>query len=65
MNARQQITTGLMALLMLGTIVLMPARFPSHATYSSSVVRQSGALISLSQVSPELPQDQVRDLTYN
>ena len=60
MNKTQQLATGLAAILMLGTIALMSSRSYSQAT--------SGVVVPLStissEVSPELPQDQVRDLTY-
>lgn len=53
MNRTQRFATGLIAVLMLGTIVLMPARFPSHATYSSSVLRQTGPIVAAAEVSAE------------
>lgn len=64
MNTKQQFATGLLAVLMLCTIVMMPAHFHSQATYSASVVRQVGMVTVTPEVSAELPQDQVRDLTY-
>lgn len=49
MNVRQQLATILMAALMLGTILLMPAQFHSQATYSSSELRQSGPIVAASE----------------
>ena len=62
MNARQQWVTGVMALLMLGTIFVMPRHMPGKA---GSVTRQSGAIVQGVEVRAELPADQVRDFTYN
>ena len=60
MNKTLQLATGLGAILMLGSIALMSPRSHSQAT--------SGVVVPLStvssEVSPELPQDQVRDLTF-
>jgi hypothetical protein len=64
MNTRQQFVTGLLAALMLFTIVMLPTRFHSEATYSASVVRQVGMVTVRPEVSAELPRGQVRDLTH-
>ena len=60
MNKTQQFATGLAAILMLGTIALMSPR--SHSQATNGVVVPLTAVSS--EVSPELPQSQVRDLTY-
>ena len=60
MNKTQQFAVGLGAILMLGSIALMSPRSHSHAT--SGVVVPISTISS--EVSPELPQDQVRDLTF-
>ncbi len=62
MNATQQWVTGLMALLMLGTILAMPAQ---TAVKTSESNRAGGWIAQASEVGTELPQEQVRDLTYN
>lgn len=64
MNAKQQWATGLLAFLMLLTIVMMPSSFHSQATNSASELRQVGRVTVTPEVSAEIPQDQVRDLTY-
>ncbi|MGZ5583407.1 MAG: hypothetical protein ACXWF2_09910 [Usitatibacter sp.] len=64
MNTKQQWATGLLAFLMLLTIVMMPSSFHGRATYSASELRQVGRVAVTPEVSAELPQDQVRDLTY-
>lgn len=61
MNRTQQLATGLAAILMLGTIALMSPR--SHSQATNGVVVAALTAVS-SEVSSELPQDQVRDLTY-
>jgi hypothetical protein len=63
MNARQQLATSVIAVLMLGTIMMMPARFGT--TYSASAIRQVGMVSVSPEVRAELPHEQVRDLTYN
>ena len=62
MNATQQWVTGLMALLMLGTILAMPAQTAVKTAESN---RTGGWITPASQVGAELPQELVRDLTYN
>ena len=64
MNARQQFATGLLAVLMLGTIVLMPAHFHGGATYSASAIPPVRMVSARPEVHAELPQEQVRDLSY-
>jgi hypothetical protein len=60
MNTTQQLATGLAAILMLGSVALMSPR--SHSQVTSGVVVPLSTVSS--EVSPELPQDQVRDLTF-
>ena len=62
MSAKQQWVTGLMGLLMLGTILMMPA----HTTGKTNESNRAGGWIAQApEVGAELPQEQVRDLTYN
>ena len=65
MNPTQQLATGLMAVLMIGTIVMMPASFNGGAAYRAAAIRQAGTVSARPVVHAELPHDQVRDLTYN
>ena len=62
MNAKQQWVTGFMALLMLGTILVMPAQTAVETNESN---RAGGLIVQASEVGAELPQEQVRDLTYH
>jgi hypothetical protein len=64
MNKTLQFATGLMAVLMLGAIALKSTQSHSQATNSASEPRQAVSIVVASEVSAELPQDQVRDLTY-
>ena len=65
MNTTQQIATAFLAVLMLGTIVMMPPRFTPQATYSASVLRQAGPIATSRRVVAEQPHEQVRDLSFN
>ena len=60
MNRTQQFATGVAAILTLATLALMSPR--SHSQATNGVVVPVKAVSS--EVSPELPQSQVRDLTY-
>jgi hypothetical protein len=60
MNKIQQLATGLAAILMLGTIGLLSPRSHSQAISGPAAPLTPAS----SQVSPELPQSEVRDLTY-
>ena len=62
MNARQQMVTAVMGLLMLGTIFAMPAHDPRKA---QAGVRHTGSVLSAPETRAELPADQVRDFTYD
>ncbi|MGZ5034321.1 MAG: hypothetical protein ACXWAC_14080 [Usitatibacter sp.] len=64
MNKTVQIATGLIAVLMFGTIVLKSTQSHSQATNSASEPRQAEVIVVAVETSRELPQDQVRDLTY-
>jgi hypothetical protein len=62
MNARQQWVTGLMAALMLGTLLMMPTQPPRK---SEGVRRQAGTIVQGTAGRPELAPGQVRDFTYD
>lgn len=62
MNARQQWVTAVMALLMLGTLLMMPTQPPRKA---EGVQRQAGLIVPGSAIRAELAPEQVRDFTYN
>jgi hypothetical protein len=63
MNTKQQCATGFLAMIIVASVALMPV---SAGVKNSqvSMVRQSGMIVAPLN-SAELPQDQVRDLTYN
>ena len=63
MTAKQQLATGFLAMVIMGSIALMPVNAGVKET-QASMAQQSGNMIA-SVNSPELPQDQVKDLTYN
>jgi hypothetical protein len=60
MNATQKWVTGMMAVLMLGTILAMPSQLSGHA----SAAKRVGVVSAPAQASVELPQGEVRDLSY-
>jgi len=64
MNATQQIVTALMAVLMLATILAMPAQVPSRVV-GGSALRQAGSIATAPENRTELGEDLVRDLTDN
>ena len=63
MNTKQQMGTGFLALVIVSTIALMPVNAEVKVA-KVSVAASSGTMVAaLNTV--ELPQDQVKDLTYN
>ena len=60
MNATQKVVTGFIAVLMLGTILSMPAQMPGAA----APLKRAGKVSTPAQASTELPQGEVKDLSY-
>jgi hypothetical protein len=60
MSATQRVVTGFMGVLMIGAILAMPAQGRKAA---ANETRAAGKVVAVLN-SAELPQDQVRDLTY-
>ena len=63
MNTKQQFATGILAMIIVASVAFMPV----NATVKeprATLARASGT-IGAPQNSAEIPQDQVRDLTYN
>lgn len=63
MSTKQQIATGFLALMIVASVAFMPVN-ASVKTPKASPARHSG-MIGTPVTVAELPQDQVRDLTYN
>ena len=63
MNAKQQLATGFLALVIVGSITFMPVNAGQKDTNAASAPPQVSMVQA--QNSAELPQDQVKDLTYN
>ncbi|MEP7070525.1 MAG: hypothetical protein ABI789_14850 [Usitatibacter sp.] len=61
MNTKQQVATGILAMMIVGSITLMPMNPEVTGARASA---PSGNIVA-ALTSPELPQDQVKDLTYN
>jgi hypothetical protein len=62
MNKKQQLATGLLALVIVCSVAFMPV---SAGDKDSSVVVRGTAASANAMNTAELPQEQVRDLTYN
>jgi hypothetical protein len=62
MTSKQQLATGFLAMVIVGSIALMPVN--ARVKEQVSAAPQSGNMVTVLN-SPELPQDQVKDLTYN
>ena len=63
MNTKQQLGTGFLAMVIVGTIALMPVNAEVKGPKMSSAPQSTAKVAALN--SPETPQDQVKDLTYN
>lgn len=61
MNARQQLVTTVMSLLMLATFVLMPAQ---PAKPGAAGIKRAGTISAPVENRAELPSGEVRDLAY-
>jgi hypothetical protein len=55
MNTKQMVATGVMAILLLGTILMMPAEMPGAAAQ----VKRTGAVVTPAKVPAGLSQGQV------
>ncbi len=62
MNTKQQVATGFLAMVIVASVAFMPV----NAEVKDSIAKptQSGTVVAPLNTA-ELPQDQVRDLTYN
>ena len=62
MTSKQQLATGFLAMVIVGSIALMPVN--AGVKEQVSAAPQSGNMVTVLN-STELPQGQVKDLTYN
>ena len=62
MDTKQQFATGFLAMVIVGTIALMPVN--AEVRHSKASVASSGTMVAALNTE-ELAQDQVKDLTYN
>jgi hypothetical protein len=65
MNRKQQAATAILALVIIGSVALMPVSAEQKNPTRISGVRHAGLVASVPSPAAELPQEQVRDLTYN
>ncbi len=64
MNTKQRLATGFLAMVIVGSIAFMPVNAGTKSAPAAAAPAQSGTMVATLN-SPELPQDQVKDLTYN
>jgi hypothetical protein len=65
MNTKQRVATGFLALVIVGSVALMPVSAgDKNAPVAASQSRAETTTVATRNTS-ELPQEQVRDLTYN
>jgi hypothetical protein len=63
MNAKQQVATGFLALVIVGSIAFMPVSAGEKAPPASAQRAQAAAVAQLGASEPS--RERVRDLTYN
>jgi hypothetical protein len=64
MNTKQQVATGVLAMVIVASVAFMPVN-AGVKEQRAQPARQSGMIAAAAVNATELPQDQVRDLTYN
>jgi hypothetical protein len=64
MNTKQQIATGVLAMVIVASVAFMPVNAGVKETRAQPS-RMSGMIAAAPVNATELPQEQVRDLTYN
>jgi hypothetical protein len=64
MNMKQQIATGFLALVIVGSVTFMPVS-AGQKEANTAPPRPQVSTVVQAQNAPELPQEQVKDLTYN
>lgn len=69
MNTKQQLATGFLALVIVGSVTFMPVSAGQKDSTVAAPRAQATTIATLNTAAPlnaaELPQDQVKDLTYN
>lgn len=63
MNTKQQLATGFLALVIVGSITFMPVNAGQKESVAAAPRAQATTIATLNAT--ELPQEQVKDLTYN
>ena len=63
MNTKQQLVTGFLALVIVGSIAMMPVSAGDRRTHASPPASAAHVMASLN--TQENPQEQVKDLSYN
>jgi hypothetical protein len=63
MTTKQQLATGFLALIIVGSIALMPVNAEVKAPQATPATPSGNIVVKLN--TPELSQDRTTDLTYN
>jgi hypothetical protein len=63
MNTKQQVATGFLALVIVGSVAFMPVSAGDKDVLAAAPQAPATTVAALNNA--ELPQEQVRDLTYN
>jgi hypothetical protein len=63
MNMKQGLVTGVLAMVIIGSVAFMPVNAGENAA-PAHAMRASGMIAQAPLIAAELPADQVRDLTY-
>ncbi|MGZ5039062.1 MAG: hypothetical protein ACXWG1_12705 [Usitatibacter sp.] len=63
MSIKQQLATGFLAIMIVGSVAWMPAGAEQKQSQANATPPSTANVTALN--STELPQEQVRDLTYN
>ena len=63
MNTKQQLATGFLALVIVSSITFMPVNAGQKESVAAAPRAQATTIATLNTT--ELPQEQVKDLTYN
>ncbi|HEX7466860.1 MAG TPA: hypothetical protein VF309_09480 [Usitatibacter sp.] len=64
MTTKQQLATGFLAMVIVGSIAFMPVNAGNKSAPVPAAQAPSGNMVA-TVTTPELPQEQVKDLTYN
>jgi len=65
MTAKQQIATGFLAVLIVGSVAFMPANADTNAAAKPAAHRPAAVAVNATKASAPAPRQAASDLTYN